>query len=195
MDSEDVSLNSNVNIVHPVSASPHLPITASFDPPVAPSPSFPVTARPTHPVRRLIFWLARISRFFLVALFLFTAGAKLFVVKAFNGSVSELLSSTGINYVRWSWPVTIAVISAEIAVAVLLLLPRTIRVGALLSGALLIGFACFALYYVYVLHGEALECGCFGGIIASQLGVTTALRNLALLIPVLLVWFGYRRRA
>jgi hypothetical protein len=43
------------------------------------------------------------------------------------------------------------------------------------------------------LHGEPLECGCFGGIIASQLGVKTALRNLALLLPVLVVLFGYRR--
>jgi hypothetical protein len=42
------------------------------------------------------------------------------------------------------------------------------------------------------LHGEPLECGCFGGIIASQLGVKTALRNLVLLVPVLVVFFGYR---
>jgi hypothetical protein len=55
---------------------------------------------------------------------------------------------------------------------------------------MLIGFGGFALYYVYVLHGEALECGCFGGIIASQLGVSTALRNLGLLVPALIVFFG-----
>jgi hypothetical protein len=58
---------------------------------------------------------------------------------------------------------------------------------------LLIGFSGFALYYVYVLHGEPLECGCFGRIIGSQLGLTTALRNLALLIPTFIVFFGYRR--
>jgi hypothetical protein len=74
-----------------------------------------------------------------------------------------------------------------------LIVPRTVRVGALFAAVLLIGFASYALYYVYALHGEPLECGCFGGIIASQLGVKTALRNLALLIPVLMVWFGYRR--
>jgi hypothetical protein len=72
-------------------------------------------------------------------------------------------------------------------------LPRTTRVGAVLAAVLLMFFAGYALYYVYILHGEALECGCFGGIIASQLGVTTALRNLALLVPAVLVWFGYRR--
>jgi hypothetical protein len=44
-----------------------------------------------------------------------------------------------------------------------------------------------------VLEGEPLECGCFGGILASQLGVSTALRNLVLLIPALIVFFGYRR--
>jgi len=43
------------------------------------------------------------------------------------------------------------------------------------------------------LKGEPLECGCFGGIIASQLGVSTALRNLCLLIPAFIVWFGYRK--
>jgi hypothetical protein len=64
-----------------------------------------------------------------------------------------------------------------------------------LAGLLLLTFAGYALYYVYVLKGEPLECGCFGGIIASQLGVTTALRNLALIIPAVVVWFGYRRRA
>jgi hypothetical protein len=59
---------------------------------------------------------------------------------------------------------------------------------------MLIGFSAFALYYRYGLgYPEGLECGCFGGIIASQLGVTTALRNLALLMPAFLVLFGYRR--
>jgi hypothetical protein len=203
MDSDVASLNSNVSSDQPVAASPNPSISASSGQPISASPPHPISASSDQPisassrprVRRLAFWLSRISRFFLVALFLFTAGAKLFVVKAFVGSVGELLSSTGINYKRWSWPITITVISLEIVIAVLLLLPRTIRLGALLAGALLVGFAGFALYYVYVLHGEALECGCFGGIIASQLGVTTALRNLALLMPVFLVWFGYRRRA
>jgi hypothetical protein len=115
------------------------------------------------------------------------------VVRSFVDNVSQLLSSTGVSYQRWAWPLTVAVISLEIVVAVLLLLRPTIRIGALLAGLLLIGFAGYALYYVYVLHGEALECGCFGGIIASQLGVTTALRNLALLLPVTFVWFGFRR--
>ena len=155
----------------------------------------PVTASPTLRGTRIIFWLSRISRFFLAAMFLFTAGAKLAVVKSFVENVGQLLSSSGINYERWSWPVTIAVISVEVVTALLLLFPRTIRIGAVLAGVLLLGFAGYALYYVYVLHGEALECGCFGGIIASQLGVSTALRNLALLIPVALVWFGYRQRA
>jgi hypothetical protein len=62
-----------------------------------------------------------------------------------------------------------------------------------LAALLLLTFAGYALFYVYVQHGEPLECGCFGGIIASQLGVSTALRNLALLVPALLVLFGHRR--
>ena len=141
-------------------------------------------------------WLVRISRFGLSALFLFTAGAKLWIVKGFAANVAELLSATGFNQVRWMWPVTIAVISAEIITAILLLLPRTVRFGALLAAALLTGFSAYALYYRYGLgNAEGLECGCFGGIIASQLGVTTALRNLALLVPTLIVFFGYRRRS
>ena len=138
-------------------------------------------------------WIFRICRFGLAALFLFTAIAKLAIIHEFAGRVGELLSSSGFDYQRWSWRVTIAVIGAEILTALLLLLPRTVRLGAFCAAVLLVGFASYALYYVYALHGEPLECGCFGGIIASQLGVKTALRNLALLVPVLLVWFGYRK--
>jgi len=138
-------------------------------------------------------WLVHLSRFGLAGLFLFTAGAKLAVVRTFATNISELLSASGFNYQRWMWPTTVAVITAEIITAVLLLIPRTVRLGALLAAALLIGFTGYALYYVYALHGEPLECGCFGGIIASQLGVKTALRNLALLVPAVIVLFGYEK--
>jgi hypothetical protein len=159
------------------------------------SPGHPVSPSPLRPVSASLFtWLARISRFLLAALFLFTAAAKLAIAKTFAQNMAQLLSASG-NYERWSWPVTVAVITIEIAVAILLLWPRTIRIGAFCAGLLLLTFAGYALYYVYVLKGEPLECGCFGGIIASQLGVTTALRNLALIIPAVVVWFGYRRRA
>lgn len=137
-------------------------------------------------------WLVHICRFGLAALFLFTAGAKLWILKAFATNVASLLSSASINYERWQWPATIGVIAAEIVAALLLIVPRTARLGAILAVLMLAGFSAFALYYVYVLQGEALECGCFGGIIASQLGVKTALRNLAFLIPALVVFFGSR---
>lgn len=141
-------------------------------------------------------WLVRLSRFGLAALFLFTAGAKLWIVKAFAANVAELLNATGLNSGRWMWPVTIAVIATEIITAIFLLLPRTVRAGALLAAALLISFSAYALYYRYGLgNAEGLECGCFGGIIASQLGVTTALRNLGLLVPTFIVFFAYRRRS
>jgi len=141
----------------------------------------------------LLKWFVRVSRYGLAALFLFTAIAKLAIVNAFVKNMGELLASSGFDYQRWSWPATIVVIGAEIVTAVLLILPRTVRIGALFAAVLLMGFAGYALYYVYGLHGEPLECGCFGGIIASQLGVKTALRNLALLVPAIVVWFGYRR--
>lgn len=144
--------------------------------------------------RKILQLLIHISRFGLAALFLFTAGAKLWIVKAFAANVGELISASGFSQTRWMWPATIGVIATEIITAILLLIPRTVRLGALFSAALLIGFSAFALYYRYGLgYPEGLECGCFGGIIASQLGVTTALRNLVMLIPALIVFFGYRR--
>ena len=152
------------------------------------------TASPSRRVFvSILKWLVHISRFGLAALFLFTAGAKLAIVRAFAANVAELLSASGFDYRRWMWPATIAVIVAELITAGLLLVPKMVRLGALCAAGLLIGFAAFALYYVYVLQGEPLECGCFGGIIGSQLGVKTALRNLGLLLPALLVFFGYRR--
>jgi len=137
-------------------------------------------------------WIVRVCRFGLAALFLFTAIAKLAIVSAFVKNMRDLLASSGFD-ARWSWPATIVVIVAEVVIAFLLIVPRTVRVGALGAALLLVVFASYALYYVYGLQGEPLECGCFGGIIASQLGVKTALRNLALLVPALVVWFGYRR--
>src|SRR5262249_18235710 len=135
----------------------------------------------------LLKWFVRVSRFGLAALFLFTAIAKLAIIKAFVKKMGELLSASGFDYKRWSWRATIGVMVAEFITGISLIVPRMVRIGALCSGVLLIGFASYALYYVYGLNGEPLECGCFGGIIASQLGVKTALRNLALLIPVLAV--------
>ena len=137
--------------------------------------------------------IVQVCRFGIAALFLVTAGAKLWIVKDFASNVAELLAASGLNPMRWMWRVTIGVIAVEIVTTIFLLWPRTVRAGALLAAALLIGFSGFALYYVYVLHGEPLECGCFGRIIGSQLGLSTALRNLALLVPTFIVFFGYRR--
>ena len=145
-------------------------------------------------MRKILRWLVQISRFGLAALFLFTASAKLAIIKTFATNVGQLLSASGFNSGRWTWPATVTVIVGEIIAALFLLIPRTVRIGALWSAFLLLGFASYALYYVYALHGDPLECGCFGGIIASELGVKTALRNLALLIPALVVLFGYRRQ-
>lgn len=141
-------------------------------------------------VRKIIGFLVGLCRFGLAALFFFTAGAKLAILKTFSGNVAELLTSVSNNYGRWRWPVTIGVIAAEVIAAGLLIIPRTVRLGALLAALLLIGFSGFALYYVYVFHGDPLECGCFGGIIGSQLGLKTALRNLGLLVPAVIVFFG-----
>jgi uncharacterized membrane protein YphA (DoxX/SURF4 family) len=137
--------------------------------------------------RTLLKVLVHVSRFGLAALFLFAAGAKLFTIRAFAANLANLVRES------WVWPAAFAVIAAELVAAALLIIPRTARLGALVSAALLLGFAAYALHYVYVLHGEPLECGCFGRLIASQLGVSTALRNLALLAPCALLYFGLPR--
>ena len=135
--------------------------------------------------RKILTVLTYISRFGLAALFLLAAGAKLYYINdTANSLLKNLPSLVG---ARWAMPVFVAVIAAELLAVVLLLAPRTVRAGGVWAGLLLLGFAGYALFYVYVQHGEPLECGCFGGIIASQLGVATALRNLVLLIPAALV--------
>ena len=144
-----------------------------------------------HP-SSLLKWLIHLSRFGLAALFLFAVGAKLYMMgdsqESFFKNMPYLVGE------RWALPVAIAVIFAEVAAAVLLIWPRTARLGAVWAAMLLAGFAGYAIYYRYGLNNvEGLECGCFGGIIGSQLGVTTALRNLALLIPAALVIFGLPR--
>src|SRR5262245_42703854 len=134
-----------------------------------------------------------ICRFGMAALFLFTAGAKLAIVSKFAHNVAELLNAVKIDPVRWAWPATVVVIAGEVIVAILLIVRRSTRLGALAAAVLLMGFSIFALYYRYGLgNAEGLECGCFGGIIASQLGVTTAIRNLVLLVPTFIVFLGYR---
>jgi uncharacterized membrane protein YphA (DoxX/SURF4 family) len=131
--------------------------------------------------------LVLVSRLGLAALFLFAAGAKLFTFADFRANLTNLVQEPFVL------PAAAAVVAAEIIVGLLLLWPRTARLGSLLAAALLAAFAAYALYYVYVLRGEPLECGCFGRLIASQLGVSTALRNLALLIPCALVFFALPR--
>ena len=137
----------------------------------------------------VLIWLAQISRFALAALFLLAVVAKLYFINDREHSFLKMMP----NLVgeRWALPVVIAVFMAESASVVLLLWRRTVRIGALWAAFLLVSFAVYALYYRYGLgNSEGLECGCFGGIIASQLGVTTALRNLLLLIPCALTFFG-----
>jgi len=142
--------------------------------------------------RRMLKILVEVSRFGLAALWLFAAGAKIYMrndpTHSFFTNMKYLVAES------WALPLAIAVITAEVTAAALLLWPRTARAGALLSAALLTGFAGYALFYRFGLgNAEGLECGCFGGIIGSQLGVTTALRNLLLLIPAALVIFGLPR--
>src|SRR5688500_20112572 len=87
--------------------------------------------------RSLLKTLVHLSRFGLAALFLFAAGAKLFTFADFTANLSNLVEA------RWVWPAAVAVIAAELLAAALLLIPRAARLGALLSAALLVGFAAY----------------------------------------------------
>jgi len=138
-------------------------------------------------MRRWLNILVLISRFGLAAMWLFAAGAKLSTFHDFTFNLTNLVPE------HLALPVSITVIALELLAAVLLIIPRTARLGAILTALMLIGFALYGLHYVYILKGEPLECGCFGGIIGSQLGLKTALRNLALLAPAALVIYGSRR--
>ncbi len=120
-------------------------------------------------------------------MWLFAAGAKLSTFHDFTFNLTNLVPE------RLALPVSVTIIALELLAAVLLIIPRTARLGAGLTALMLVGFALYGLHYVYILHGEPLECGCFGGIIGSQLGLKTALRNLALLVPAALVIFGRGR--
>jgi hypothetical protein len=140
----------------------------------------------------LLKWLVQISRFGLAALFLFAVSAKLYFIN--HPQQSFFVNMRGLVRESWAVPVALLVIGAELVAVVLLLWPRMVRLGGVWAAVLLTGFAGYALYYRFGLHNaEGLECGCFGGIIGSQLGVSTALRNLALLIPAALVIYGWPR--
>jgi hypothetical protein len=137
-------------------------------------------------------WLVQISRFGLAALFLFAVSAKLYFIN--HPQQSFFVNMRGLVRESWAVPMALAVIAAEVIAVILLLWPRAVRLGGMWAAGLLLGFAGYALYYRFGLHNkEGLECGCFGGIIGSQLGVSTALRNLALLIPAILVIYGWPR--
>ena len=142
--------------------------------------------------RNILNILAHVSRFGLAALWLFAAGAKLYMrndpAESFFTNMPFLVGD------RWATAAAAGIIGAEVVAALLLLWPRTARLGGIWSAVMLAGFAGYALYYRYGMGNvEGLECGCFGGIIGSQLGVSTALRNLLLLIPAALVVFGSRK--
>lgn len=138
--------------------------------------------------------LVQFCRFGLAALFLFAVAAKLYFI---NDPKQSFL--TNMPYLvgdKLALPVAVSVIALEALAVLLLIIPRTVKFGAILSGLMLFVFAGYALYYRYWLGNiEGMECGCFGGIMASQLGLTTALRNLVLLIPAIVVFVFYKRNS
>ena len=72
--------------------------------------------------------LVHTGRFFLAALWLFAAGAKIYMrndpTHSFFSNMKNLVAES------WALPVAIAVVAAEIVAAILLLWPRMARIGA-----------------------------------------------------------------
>jgi hypothetical protein len=146
-------------------------------------------------MNRSLLWrvIIQLCRFGLAALFLFAVSAKFYMrgdpKESFFKNMPFLVGP------RWATAVAFGVIAAELVAVLLLVIPRTARIGGVWAATLLLGFAVYALYYRFGLGNvEGLECGCFGNVIGSQLGLTTAFRNLGLLIPAMIVLFCYRRR-
>ena len=132
---------------------------------------------------RVLLYIAFISRFSLVVIFLFAAAAALSDPFEFVPNMSSLVGG------RWAVHASIAVVLAELVAVVLLMAHRTVRAGGWWAACLLVSFTVYPLYYLHVLGGGPLKCRCFGGIIVSDSGVVIVVRNLLLLAPAAVVIF------
>lgn len=138
---------------------------------------------------RIFFTMVSVSRFVLAAVFLYAAAVALWNPYEFVPNISSLVARG-----RGAIVASIAIILFEIIAAVLLIIPRTARIGGWWATILLFSFTVYPLYYLYIFGGGELECSCFGGIIASERGVSTVVRNVILLILSTTVGIFYNSR-
>jgi uncharacterized membrane protein YphA (DoxX/SURF4 family) len=132
--------------------------------------------------KRVLPVAALVSRFGLATLFIYAVVAALSSPYEFVSYMSSLVvGGRGAIYV------SIAVILAEATAAILLMIPRTARLGGYWTAVLLMSFTIYPLYHQHIFGGGSFECKCFGGIIASQRGIFIAVRNLLLLLPTAIV--------
>ena len=132
---------------------------------------------------------ALLSRFGLAALFIYAVAAALSSPYEFVSYMSSLVvGGRGAIYV------SLAVVLTEAIAAILLMIPRTARLGGYWTAVLLLSFTIYPLYHQYIFGGGSFECKCFGGIIASQRGIVTPVRNLMLLLPAVMVIVSSRYR-
>jgi hypothetical protein len=115
-----------------------------------------------------------IARYILAAVFLFSAMGKLVSPAQFHAFVASFLPTIDTTVLLY------AVVLAEIALAFLLVYPRTSVVGGVCSvGALL----AFTLLLIVQSHaGSEVPCGCFGEFIAPLSHDASILRNFVLLL-------------
>jgi uncharacterized membrane protein YphA (DoxX/SURF4 family) len=119
-----------------------------------------------------------------------TAGARyvlagVFLASAIGKAVSPLTFVQFVSLISWlQWinprVLLAGVVAFEAAIAILLLIPRTSRLGAVGALGALVGFTGILVYSGYANSDK--ECGCFGGL---SFGMTTELdimRNLVLVL-------------
>ena len=139
--------------------------------------------------KRIFFTIVALSRLGLAALFLYAAYAALSNPYEFVPNISSLVARG-----RGAIVASIAIVLFEIIAVVLLIIPRTARIGGWWATLLLFSFTVYPLYYLYIFGGGELECSCFGGIIASERGASTVVRNVILLIVSTTVGIFYHSR-
>ena len=141
-----------------------------------------VLARPALRIGRYIL------RFFIAALFLFAAVAKLLDPGSFAQQIA--------NYQVTPWPVTavLAVLfpALELCVGLCLLFGRW-ESGALIWTAILLTIFSAALVAA-IARGLSIDCGCFGRSVENTGTVWPLVRNLALLAVTGFLWFSRGRK-
>ena len=126
-----------------------------------------------------------VLRYIVAITFLLSAVPKLLDPKAFVAVVR----SYGIVFDQIAWPVSIAVMISETAIAIGLICG--ILLGSTLSLALLLAAVFLILISIMLASGRQVECGCFFWDNGKLLSAYTLARALSLAIAVAVLWYCF----